>query len=325
VAPALALLGTSTASAATIAVSNTNDSGSGSLRDALATASSGDTIDLSGLTGAIQPLTPLSVPTNVSIIGPGAGNLTIEGGYLAGGSVLSMFMVDGGNGLTTFSDITLSGVTVGSAIHCINHPDLDLAIDSVVITGNTNPTDQGGGIYVSNCGSVEITDSEFSDNTSLYSGAGVFIRSISSALETVTITGSTFDNNTTAARSSNYYYSSGGGLWVSAYTVDITDSSFTNNYAYYQGAGAFLKSTDRHHRWLRLLAQHFQHRWGRRHRRVCVLEGPDELGHHLELEFPRQHRLHGWRYLREGLHHVDDQFLVNQRQLHQIQRCRCSP
>ena len=241
-APALALLGASTASAATIAVSNTNDSGSGSLRDALAAASSGDTIDLSGLTGAIQPLTPLSVPTNVSIIGPGAGNLTIEGGYLAGGSVLSMFMLDGGNGLTTFSDITLSGVTVGSAINCTSHPGLDLAIDSVVITGNTNPTDQGGGIYVKNCGSVEITDSEFSDNTSLYGGAGAYIKATNSALDTVTITGSTFDNNTITTKSSNYYYSSGGGLWVSAYTVDITDSSFTNNYAYYQGAGAFLKA-----------------------------------------------------------------------------------
>ncbi len=241
-APALALLSTSTADAATLTVANTNDSGAGSLRAALAAASAGDTIDLSGLTGTILPLTPLSVPTNVSIIGPGAGNLTISGTNLAGLSVISMFMLDGGNGLTTFSDITLSGVTVGSAINCTSHPDLDLAIDSVVITGNTNDFDQGGGIYVKNCGSVEITDSEFSDNTSLYSGAGAYIKATNSALDTVTITGSTFDNNTITTKSSNYYYSSGGGLWVSAYTVDITDSSFTNNYAYYQGAGAFLKA-----------------------------------------------------------------------------------
>jgi hypothetical protein len=41
------------AHATTILVSNTNDSGPGSLRQALASASDGDTIDATGISGAI--------------------------------------------------------------------------------------------------------------------------------------------------------------------------------------------------------------------------------------------------------------------------------
>src|SRR3990167_2978203 len=42
-----------TAFAATFVVINTNDSGVGSLRNAIASAASGDTIDMSGITGTI--------------------------------------------------------------------------------------------------------------------------------------------------------------------------------------------------------------------------------------------------------------------------------
>ena len=60
--------------AATITVMNTNDSGPASLRDAIATASSGDTIDFgAGVIGAITLTSgELLVDKNLTITGPGA-------------------------------------------------------------------------------------------------------------------------------------------------------------------------------------------------------------------------------------------------------------
>src|SRR5438876_967529 len=53
---------------ATVSVSNTNDSGSGSLRDALANAANGDTIDASSVTGTITLTSgELLVSNSVSI------------------------------------------------------------------------------------------------------------------------------------------------------------------------------------------------------------------------------------------------------------------
>src|SRR5262245_4193035 len=67
--------------AATIPVTNTDDSGPGSLRDALAGAADGDTIQISA-TGFISLAGgELYVPTGVSIIGPGRFQLFVSGGF----------------------------------------------------------------------------------------------------------------------------------------------------------------------------------------------------------------------------------------------------
>ena len=70
-----ALLGTTI-----LVVTNTNDSGPGSLRDALAVANDGDTIDATGVCGTILLTSgELQVTHNVTINGPGAGNLAVNG------------------------------------------------------------------------------------------------------------------------------------------------------------------------------------------------------------------------------------------------------
>ena len=76
------LLSTSAASAATITVINTNDSGPGSLRQALVDANDGDTINFdSSLNGQRITLTSgeLNVDKDVTISGPGAKNLAVDG------------------------------------------------------------------------------------------------------------------------------------------------------------------------------------------------------------------------------------------------------
>src|SRR5215469_279990 len=66
--------------ATTIVVTNTNDSGTGSLRDALAIANDGDTIDATGVSGTILLTSDeLQITHSVTINGPGAGSLAING------------------------------------------------------------------------------------------------------------------------------------------------------------------------------------------------------------------------------------------------------
>src|SRR5688500_16438329 len=86
-------IGVQDAPAATLVVTSLADTGPdapapGSLRAALANASDGDTIDATGLNGTIALVAGVSlaadlvVEKNVTILGPGAANLTIDANQL---------------------------------------------------------------------------------------------------------------------------------------------------------------------------------------------------------------------------------------------------
>ena len=66
----LVLLSAGTGMAATLTVLNTNDSGAGSLRAAIAAAASGDTINFA-VTGMITLASELAIDKNLTIQGPG--------------------------------------------------------------------------------------------------------------------------------------------------------------------------------------------------------------------------------------------------------------
>src|SRR5215468_4254298 len=67
------------AHAGTITVTNTNDSGPGSLRQALIDATDGDTIYATGVSGVITLISgELLVDKNVTISGSGADNLSVD-------------------------------------------------------------------------------------------------------------------------------------------------------------------------------------------------------------------------------------------------------
>jgi|GEM_PF-5259153 len=90
------------ACAGTLAVTNTNDSGAGSLRGALAAAAPGDTIVFAdSATGTIALASTLNITQEVTIEGPGAGNLQLDGQT----SVQIMAISADGN-------LTLSGVAI---------------------------------------------------------------------------------------------------------------------------------------------------------------------------------------------------------------------
>ena len=64
---------------ANVLVTSLADSGAGSLRQAISDATSGDTIDLRFLSGVIELDTEITFNKNLTLNGPGANVLTIDG------------------------------------------------------------------------------------------------------------------------------------------------------------------------------------------------------------------------------------------------------
>ena len=194
------------AHAATITVTNTNDSGPGSLRQALMITNDGDTINFA-VTGTIT-LTSGGLPINknITISGPGAVQLSIDGnqallvfgvfpgkaatisgltvmnaqsGILNDGTVTVTNCVLSGNsndGLSNYGVATVSScVLTGNLYHGLYSYQGETTVSNCVVSGNA-----GGGLFndvpfgpnnsVSGRGSMTVSDSIISDN----SGPGVW-------------------------------------------------------------------------------------------------------------------------------------------------------
>src|ERR1700733_11482103 len=92
IAAGMILLFAASAFASTDTVTTLTDSGTGSLRAALAAANSGDTIVFSnGLTGTITLASTMTINNNVTIQGPGANLLTVSGN-----NAVTVFTVNSG-------------------------------------------------------------------------------------------------------------------------------------------------------------------------------------------------------------------------------------
>jgi hypothetical protein len=175
--------------ASTVTVTNTNDSGPGSLRQAISDAITGDTIDFN-LSGCPCTITltsaELVINKSVTIQGPGADQLTVSGN-----NATRVFNIatDRGN-----YNISVSGVTIANGRETaldafgggiFNSNSGTLAILNTVITDNsavggfdrlTNGGGNGGGLYHIGSGKVNITGSSVVKNSVLgysVSGGGI--------------------------------------------------------------------------------------------------------------------------------------------------------
>src|SRR6266705_780494 len=153
------------AHATTIIVTNTNDNGSGSLRQALAVANNGDTIDATGISGAISLISgELLVNKSVTINGAGADVLAVDGN--AAGRVFF---------ITLGETVTISGFTIrnghaGNAGGGIDNEDgSTVTVTNCTLSGNS--AGLGGGMF--NVGMLAITSSTLSNNSASL-GGGVF-------------------------------------------------------------------------------------------------------------------------------------------------------
>lgn len=225
------------AEAATFTVTNLNDSGAGSLRQAIEDANGDATADSivfqSGLSGTILLTTgELEISEPVTITGPGAANLAVSGNNSS-----RVFYIWSGED-TTEIDVSISGLTItggnaggkgGSGGGIVNWYE-NLTLNNVVVTGNTAGGNGGGvaSFYDNGAGSLTIIDSTISENTG-YDGGGVYVEdSAAPAL----ITGSTISGNVAERDGGGVaLYTSSNGATISGTT--IRDNGAQGYYYYY--------------------------------------------------------------------------------------------
>jgi hypothetical protein len=235
-----------------IEVSNCNDDGAGSLRAAVLSAASGDTIDLTALGCSTITLSTgyIAVAQDDLVIeGPGAATLTIDAAYSSG------ILRHTGAGTLSISGLTLANGThttdttaaLGGCLHSAGNLEV---VDSVVTTCTAHGTGgndaKGGAIYVS--GNLTLRSTVISGSRAYASangyGGGVFVvgdlDADASAFNYNSAQGSPIVNGhggggivhgDTHISSSTFYYNGAyevGGLWTFG-PVTIDHSLFAHN------------------------------------------------------------------------------------------------
>src|SRR5207244_2174653 len=158
IATALLFITAIPAYATTIFVTNTNDSGPGSLRQALSIANDGDTIDATGVSGTILLTSgELQVTHNVTINGPGDATLADHG---HGGGIFST------NATLTLTNSTLSGNSAGTGGGIFYNGGGTLTVINSIISGNSANSAGGGmGSGLQGTTIATVRDSTISGNS----------------------------------------------------------------------------------------------------------------------------------------------------------------
>lgn len=216
------------AQAATFTVTNTNDFGAGSLRQAVDDANAAlgaDTVQFA-VTGTITLTSgQLTVTDDLTLDGPGpsASSLTISGG----GAVRVLEL----SGIATLNveDLTVAS---GSVPHVLfgggirNSGGFLTVTNSIVSANSAGTSGVGGGIFNSSGSTLTITNSTISENSAFH-GAGVYNDG-----GTVTITNSTFWRNATT-------FGDGGGVFNTFGLLTVTNSTLVENTAARSGGGLY--------------------------------------------------------------------------------------
>jgi predicted outer membrane repeat protein len=193
-----------------IVVQNCNDSGNGSLRDALLNAGNGDTIDLTQLSCSTITLTTGSIlftQTSVTLQGPGSKYLRISGN--------DQFVPLEHDGLGT---LYLNGLTVEHGMKYFTDAQVDDARGGCIFSG--------GSVYLSDsvvtyCTAKNTSTTHGVRGGAIYAQAGV------------TVSNSVVTNSSAIATSSD-----GGGIFSPGF-VDISDSFVAGNYCRDHGGGVY--------------------------------------------------------------------------------------
>jgi predicted outer membrane repeat protein len=238
---------------ATITVTNLNDSGAGSLRNALSTASSGDTIQFApNLADGTLVLTngELDITKNVTINGDIDGNTSPDITIDAGGAS-RVFNEDGAFGLfATLNGLVISdgsapsggGIRTGTADNLfLNNsqvtnnqasalgggiyggPGGELVLFNTTVSGNTSGS--GGGIYANS--TLTMTNATISGNSSTNTGGGIGLAyNATGTLKNTTLTGNSSGDK-------------GGAIYGHTSQIRLYDSTVTGNYAGAKGGAIY--------------------------------------------------------------------------------------
>jgi hypothetical protein len=217
----------------TIVVQNLNDSGAGSLRDAISQVNNStdpaNAIGFSaGLTGTITLDSALpAFARTVNLSGPGAKMITVARSSAGGTPAFAIFTV--GAGLAArISGLTITGGQAADGGGISNHGFLEL--EGAAVTGNT-ATDKGGGVFSDapnpapgsrTPAGVAIISSVISNDTTSGSGgaAGIDIES-----------GPLLLRNSTVSGNQSLGGDNAGGVAVNGGTAQISFSTISANTA----------------------------------------------------------------------------------------------
>jgi predicted outer membrane repeat protein len=247
-----------------LVVTTLDDSGDGSLRDALGRIAEGGTITVDGsLAGETITLTSgqLTAERSVTVDGPDASPVTISA---AGAS--RVLQVNAGADVSMNDLVLRDGVAAPQGGGILNYGDLSL--ERVVVTDNveSEPTPSGtepfrlggGGIYNGDGASLSLTDSTVSNNESLnHNGGGIygFFNSTITVIRS-TISGNVGGdvagglrtlgdlevvNSTISGNTSTKWH--GGAVFATDGTVSIANSTIVGNSAPSGTAGGLMVAT----------------------------------------------------------------------------------
>jgi hypothetical protein len=228
-ATALCLLFWAGVARADFTVLNTDDDGTGSLRDAIegANANMGaDVVDATGVGGTINLASALpDLSDDVTINGPGAGVLTVRRDT---GGDYRIFTVS--SGVTAeISGLTIADGSVADQGGGISNAGT-LTVGESVVTGN-NSADDGGGIFNDINATLSVLDSTVGENSANgENGIGGGILNFGTA----TITRSTVARNLAANVGGG---GSGGGGIASFADMTIANSTIARNITGARGGG----------------------------------------------------------------------------------------
>ena len=242
---AVVCAGAITVDANIITVTNRNDSGPGSLRQALADASDGDLINFA-VTGTIVLTSGgLIIDKSVTISGPGPDRLSIDGNQAKFQCVF---------GVAVSNTVTISGLTVTNGICGMYSDHASLTVTNCVVTENKGGSYFGIGInnargptaaveHRNDCdarqaygdrpagfATLTIANCVISDN----SGSGVQNLSASVTIIDSTISGNFIDNSQGGD-------GQGGGIYTSGVkfpgNLTVINSTISGNFASFNGGG----------------------------------------------------------------------------------------
>jgi hypothetical protein len=204
-----------------ITVTNTKDSGPGSLRQALADANDGDTISfaVSGTIGLING--ELLVNKSITISGPGADSLAVNGNAKS-----TVFHIAQGE-TVTMSGLTITNGHTGESGGGIYNDHAVLTLSNCAITNNSAADNLGGGIHNDgeNVGraTLQIDNCLIANNS-----GGIYNDALQAGTATLVITYSTLSNNNDGDAINNDGWSClfcGNGTTE----VQLVNSSITGN------------------------------------------------------------------------------------------------
>jgi len=261
-------VGTRRASASTLTVTNTADSGPGSLRDTIGAANPGDTIMFNLTLPATIILTSgeISILNNLTITGPGQVSLTISGNFdsrifdiatgrnltlsgltIANGSDPSAGGAVNNGGTLSVTNCTFTGSsTAGTGGGIDNNPGAILSVSACIF--NSNSAAEGGAILNEGTGTLNVQTSTFGHNSANFGNAGAISNKATGSLN---VAASTFNNNSAEFGGSiategtsliagstfggNTASHNGGAILIDGGTTTVVNCTFSGNAATNQG------------------------------------------------------------------------------------------